>query len=253
MELFFNQNLAINYKNQSQKIRVMSEDWMARNAFCLICGSNLSAYKNNNPVGDLYCNNCREDYELKSKQGQSEKIVDGAYSTMIEKIRTNEVPNFFFLNYTKNYDVSNLIIIPKHYFTESIIEKRKPLGLNAKRAGWVGCNIDLTSIPQSGRIHLINNSVFQNKNEVIEKYNKTIFLREYKSTSKKGWTLDIIKCIDLLNKKEFELNDIYSFEKYLQEKYPENKNIKPKIRQQLQILRDKNYIEFLGKGKYILT
>jgi len=32
----------------------------------------------------------------------------------------------------------------------------------------------------------------------------------------------------------------------------ENKNIKPKIRQQLQFLRDKNYIEFIEAGKYRL-
>jgi len=33
-------------------------------------------------------------------------------------------------------------------------------------------------------------------------------------------------------------------------KHIENKNIEAKIRQQLQFLRDKGFIEFLGRGKY---
>jgi type II restriction enzyme len=48
----------------------------------------------------------------------------------------------------------------------------------------------------------------------------------------------------------FTLNEIYSFEKYLKMKHPENNNIQAKIRQQLQILRDKNYLEFVERGKY---
>lgn len=253
MLLKFDETQANNYKSNSQKIRVMSEYWLEENAYCVKCGAKLNSFKNNKPVGDFYCDNCKEEFELKSKLGQlGNKISDGAYSTMIEKISNNEAPNFFFLSYTKSYDISNLIIIPKHYFTESIIEKRKPLAENARRAGWIGCNINLNPIPQSGKIYIINNNAPQNKDEVIEKYNKTIFLREFKNNSKKGWTLDVMKCVDLLNKKEFELEDIYNFEKALLQKHPENNNIKPKIRQQLQILRDKDYIEFLGKGKYKL-
>ncbi|HDT15115.1 MAG TPA: hypothetical protein ENN55_02790 [Firmicutes bacterium] len=35
--------------------------------------------------------------------------------------------------------------------------------------------------------------------------------------------------------------------------HPENRNIKPKIRQQLQFLRDKGYLYFEGKGRYVLN
>ncbi|RJQ53985.1 MAG: restriction endonuclease, partial [Nitrospiraceae bacterium] len=31
---------------------------------------------------------------------------------------------------------------------------------------------------------------------------------------------------------------------------PDNKHIRPKIRQQLQILRDKGIVEFKGQGRY---
>ena len=48
-----------------------------------------------------------------------------------------------------------------------------------------------------------------------------------------------MKCIDTIAKKEFTLQEMYGFKDDLQEKYPNNTFIKDKIRQQLQILRDK--------------
>ncbi len=43
---------------------------------------------------------------------------------------------------------------------------------------------------------------------------------------------------------------MYKFEKELYLKHPSNNNIKPKIRQQLQYLRDKGYLTFDGNGTY---
>lgn len=42
----------------------------------------------------------------------------------------------------------------------------------------------------------------------------------------------------------------YAFESWLALRHPKNHNIKPKIRQQLQFLRDKGFVEFLGDGRY---
>jgi len=56
--------------------------------------------------------------------------------------------------------------------------------------------------------------------------------------------------IDSFESKEFSLSDMYAFENDLKLLHPENNNIKPKIRQQLQFLRDKGYLEFLEKGRY---
>ena len=50
---------------------------------------------------------------------------------------------------------------------------------------------------------------------------------------------------------EFNLNDLIKHEQYLKELYPLNNNILPKIRQQLQILRNDGYIEFIdNNGRY---
>ena len=82
---------------------------------------------------------------------------------------------------------------------------------------------------------------------------KTLFLRESGNVDLRGWILDVMNCIDKLNKKDFTLDEIYDFENILSKKHPENKHIKDKIRQQLQFLRDKGYLKFLDRGKYKLT
>lgn len=48
----------------------------------------------------------------------------------------------------------------------------------------------------------------------------------------------------------FNLQNIYDYENYLKNLYPSNNNIRPKIRQVLQQLRDIGLIKFLGSGSY---
>lgn len=252
MNLKFNQELASKYTSNSQIARILTENWVKENSYCPNCGeSKIYNYPNNQPVADFFCSICKEDFELKSKTGNlGKKIVDGAYSTMIQRITLDGNPNFFFLTYNKNeLKVNNFLIIPKHFFQPEIIEERKPLAPTARRAGWIGCNIDLQKIPVLGRIFLVKNSVVTNKDNVLETWNKTIVLRN-KSPEVKGWTLDVLKCIDQIESKEFTLDDAYNFEQELKLKHPDNNFVKDKIRQQLQVLRDMNIIEFISRGKY---
>ena len=79
-----------------------------------------------------------------------------------------------------------------------------------------------------------------------------MFLREETDISAKGWLLDVMRSIEQLNKKVFAINEIYKFENLLSKLHPNNQHIKDKIRQQLQFLRDKGYLEFLGRGAYKL-
>ena len=148
--------------------------------------------------------------------------------------------------------VNDFFVIPKHFFVSEIIEERKPLSESARRAGWVGSNILFSKIPKAGQIFYIENGKELDKKDVLEKWQKTVFLKQVKKADAKGWILDIMNCIDSLNKKDFTLQDVYTFEKDLSIIHPENKNIKPKIRQQLQFLRDKGYLEFIESGKYRL-
>lgn len=255
MNLDFQRSLSAGYKSNSQIIRVLTESWVNKNIYCPNCGQEpVSRYEDNKPVADFFCRRCQEDYELKSKKGTSvSKIVDGAYKTMLERLGAATNPNFFFLNYDASaYRVNNFFVIPKHYFTPQIIEKRKPLPITARRAGWVGCNILVKNIPLSGRIYFVREGIVRNKRNVLAAWNDTLFLKNTLNPEKKGWLLDVMGCVEAIGSREFVLSDVYAFETALAQKHPKNKHIKDKIRQQLQILRDNGYLEFLGKGNYRL-
>lgn len=250
MNLNFNQSLAKNYKSEPQKIRVLSEDWVAKQSYCPNCSAEpLLEFANNQPVADFYCAHCSEEYELKSKKAKLSHIInDGAYDTMIKRINSDDNPSFFFLTYSQEYRVNNFLIIPKQFFKPDMIIKRKPLSITAKRAGWVGCNIDLRKVPESGKVFLVKDQRVIPRDNVTEQFQKTLFLRT-QSQQTRGWTLDVWQCIDKLDA-NFSLKQVYTFVDLLKLKHPENNHIPDKIRQQLQVLRDKGIIEFLGRGQY---
>ncbi len=252
MNLAFDNNIIETYHSRTQIARVLTENWVNENMYCPRCGnSHIKHFENNRPVADFYCPTCNNEYELKSKDGTlGHKINDGAYSTMIERITGNNNPDFFFMSYSKQeLKVKNFILIPKHFFVPDIIEKRKPLAPTARRAGWIGCNILIDKIPEQGRIDIISNGEIVNIEYVINKVNKSNRL-ETNDINSRGWLMDILNCVNNMSSKTFTLEEMYQFENVLHIKHPKNNNIRPKIRQQLQFLRDKGFIEFLGNGQY---
>ena len=131
MDLRFNISLANSYKSASQIARVLTEDWLARNMYCPVCGElSIKRAEANAPVKDYICEHCKSQYELKSKNENSDryntKVNDGVYRTMIERITSLDNPSFFFMHYN-SYQVNNLIIVPKCFFIPVVIEKRKPI------------------------------------------------------------------------------------------------------------------------------
>ena len=242
------------FTSGSQKARVWTEGWVLRQMYCPSCGEKpLTDYINNKPVADFYCGLCFEDFELKSTKGKfGKKITDGAYATMMERLQSDSVPSLMLLRYTaENKMVQDLSVIPKQFFVTDLIERRKPLAATARRAGWVGCNILINKVPKAGRINLVINRIATPKDTVLEKWSKTTFLRG-QSLVKKGWVLDVLNCVEHIGKAEFSLDDVYKFENYLSELHPENNHVKPKIRQQLQVLRDAGILEFKARGEYRL-
>ncbi len=254
MNFTFDTSLSETYTSKSQKIRVMSEAWTGENLFCPACRFlKINHFSNNKAVADFYCSNCHEEYELKSKNGfPRTKIVDGQFDTMISRLKSLTNPNLFFLNYDSLYEVKDFIVIPKYFFTPEIIESRKPLSLNAKRAGWVGCNILFSSIPKVGIISIIKDGVEISPVSISNLWKKTTFLKNT-SLDVRGWTLDVLKIVQKIGKNDFTLDEVYQFESVLQSKYPKNRFVKDKIRQQLQILRDNNFLQFIERGRYLLN
>ncbi|MBQ9265740.1 MAG: NgoFVII family restriction endonuclease [Bacilli bacterium] len=70
------------------------------------------------------------------------------------------------------------------------------------------------------------------------------------SNNLKGWKKDVFNCLQLLDKQDFTISDVYSFEDVLHEKHSTNNRVKPKIRQTLQYLRDLGFVKFVKPGVY---
>ncbi len=250
MDLRFNTDLIAGYHNPRQIIRRLSEDWLERNVYCPNCGcTSINAFANNTKVGDFFCPHCSEQFELKSKSGLSngKKVPDGAYVSMISRIQAEDNPNFFFLAYKKaDYSVQQLILVPRHFVTvDMIVPRKKTL---KSRENYLMCDMDISSLPKSGKILLVHQAKLVQPEQVYEQWQANLFLRQQQSKNK-GWLLAIMKCIDKLPEK-FDLKQIYEFEQILSIQFPDNKHIKDKIRQQLQILRDQGVIEFSARGQY---
>jgi type II restriction enzyme len=244
-------SLASRYKSASQIARVLTEHWCARELYCPACDCNrLSASTANTPAVDFSCPYCNQLFQLKAlRQWNSRKIVDAGYEAMIRSIRADRIPNLFLLHYSSKWNVENLLLVPRMFFSETVIEKRKPLAPTARRAGWVGCNILLNRIPRDGKIPLVADGVAVTSEKVRREYSRVKKLAEIPA-SVRGWTLDVLNVVRKLKKAQFSLAEMYAFTSELSALHPQNQNVRPKIRQQLQVLRDLGLVEFLGRGRY---
>jgi len=65
-----------------------------------------------------------------------------------------------------------------------------------------------------------------------------------------GWKKDVFECLLKLKNDVFSLEEVYAFEDELTQRHPKNQNVKAKIRQQLQYLRDIGLVEFIKPGGY---
>lgn len=241
------------FESASQIARFQSEPWVQRNVFCPSCGETaLERFPNNQPVADFYCSSCSEQFELKSHARRfGPKIVDGAYRTMRERITSKQNPSLMLLRYDRASGPQDVLVIPKHFFVPSIIEERKPLASTARRAGWIGCNILIGQVPEMGRISIIRDRRLLPRETVLENWRRTLFLADG-GLEARGWLLEVMKAVESLGTPEFSLAEVYALEARLQERFPANNNVRPKIRQQLQVLRDRGLLEFTGRGSYRL-
>ena len=240
------------YKSPAQRIGVLTEAWVAERIFCPHCGSQLKPFPANRPVADFSCTKCNQEYELKSKNGAiGKKVVNGAYLTMLQRLRASNNPHFFFLSYeSPELRVRDFVAVPKYFFVPAIIEKRVPLAPTARRAGWVGCNILLASITALGRVAYISNGVVRSKEQVLQDWHRTEFVGRTSNLDARGWLLDVLTCVEKIGRPEFTLDQVYAFEGWLKSRHPNNYHIRDKIRQQLQFLRDRGIIDFLARGRY---
>jgi len=254
MNLSMRGELAIAFKSGSQKAGNVTEAWGADNFFCPNCSSpKLDWLKPGTKANDYRCPSCGFWFQLKSKKTRiGNTITDGAYGAMMEAIKEDRSPNFFFLHYDlATWSVRNLLIVPHFAFPPSAIIKRKPLSPSARRAGWVGCNFALNRIPLEARIPIVTEEQIVPAAEVRDKFKRVKPLKEI-SVNDRGWSLDVLNIVRRLGKKEFTNEDVYAFEGELEKLHPDNRHVRDKIRQQLQVLRDAKLLIHVGSGVWRL-
>lgn len=240
------------YRSNSQRARVATEMWVATNLYCPACESpRLLPTRTGSIVTDFACPVCSENFQLKSKRGVvGTKIIDAAYSEALLAAQRNEFPHLLLLGYKGiPGPILTLQAIPGTFITPQALEQRKPLSPVARRAGWIGCNIIIGDLPESARIVMVEGGRLRPIEHVRREWRRFNFL-EQENLAARTWFNEILKRVERLGQQEFELEDVYAFERDLARVFPRNRFIRPKIRQQLQVLRDRGLLEFLGRGRY---
>jgi len=240
------------FKSSSQRARVLTELWGASNLYCANCSTErLTQARPNTEAIDYSCEGCSATFQLKSQRSPLRgRVVDAGYEAMCRAVRANRTPNLFVLRYDSiSWSVLDVLLVPAFAFSLSAVEKRKPLSETARRAGWVGCNILLDSIPVDARIPIITSKMVEDKMFVRAQYQKLAPLKRIEPNLR-GWLLDVMQAARSLRKPEFTIEEIYKSEAHLAQLHPDNMHIKAKVRQQLQKLRDVGLLRFVGDGVY---
>jgi type II restriction enzyme len=241
------------YKSLSQKARVLTEEWGTDNLYCPVCPSNrVIREPHNREAVDFVCPDCRAPFQLKACRNPiGRKITDAAYEAMKRAVLADRFPHLLVMHYSLDVlKVLNVLVIPRYFLSLSAVEPRKPLASTARRAGWVGCNIVLDNVPP-GRICVVKDSIVYAKNDVRYRFQRSRGLSNIE-TSKRGWVLDVLTALRSSNKTEFSLREADDFKNQLSALHPNNRHVREKIRQQLQVLRDLGHVVFLGVGRYRL-
>lgn len=244
------------YPSRSQWARRVTEAWAAGNLYCVACPSRrIAAHGANTKVEDYHCPRCSRRLQLKAKNGRmGAQVANSAYTAKMEAIKANRAPDYGFLSYDREaLRVTDLFVVPGHFLTSTVVARRNPLRPTARRAGWVGSSILLSRIPAAGKISVVAGGRVLSPSLVRTAFQATQFMQNMNSESR-GWLGDVLACIDRLGAgpgDSFTLDDVYSFEGRLQALHPENHHVKPKIRQQLQVLRKRGLLEFVARGRYV--
>ena len=110
----------------------------------------------------------------------------------------------------------------------------------------------MPTIAIDGKIPIVRNERMEPPATVRASFEKLENLSRL-SHEKRSWAATMLNLIRRLPGHSFDLADAYGFEQELSLLYPENNNIRPKIRQQLQVLRDAGILTFVSRGKYQLV
>jgi len=252
MKLGFEESQAA-YTSGSQRAREWTERWVKDWVYCPNCGNRtISQFPANSPLPTSTCPACAEQYELKSQKSRFGQDRRWRLPDHVRAAGVRRQPNLFLLNYDlKSLSVVNALVIPKQFFVRKIIEERPPLAANRTPGRLGRLQHPARSNPGIGENLLRPRRARSPKASVLTQWERIKFLRDTNADAAR-WLIEVMNCVESLGKREFTLDDVYAFEPELARLYPNNRHVKQKIRQQLQVLRDKGYLSFESRGSYRL-
>lgn len=171
---------------------------------------------------------------------------------MLQTLRDGRAPNLLLLEYDRaGSRVRRLEAVHKSFLTEAaIVPRRAPLSRSARRAGWLGCSIDLRRLPSASRVPIVSDGYVYPENEVHSLWSKYSFMVSLRSQAR-SWISDTLSCVERLGPGvTFTLPAMYAFEPELHARHPENRHIRDKLRQQLQILVRRRLVTRVSPGVY---
>lgn len=252
MNLNCNLSLGDRYARNAQRARVITEAWFAAEGYCLHCDSNeLEQTTPGTIARDFICIRCNQPYELKAASKTHTSVVqDGGFNAMMRRIQAEEAPALMLMNYSPEWRVRKLVAIHPVFLTPTVVRKRRKPHIRpgTGQQYWM-CDLNLNVIPADGKIVLVD-GIARPQRDVRKEFRESMRFAEI-PLDKRGWTALVLAFVRKIGKEEFSLTDVYAHEERMHAVYPENSHVRDKIRQQLQVLRDLGYIEFLTKrGEY---
>jgi type II restriction enzyme len=149
-----NELLKINseWKSNSRIYGEVIEMWVENNVPCK-CGGKFINQPANQKSIDCICDKCLKNIQIKSsskpfKVNKNEKlrILGAEYMTTLKSINKDDDWDLMLVHYNKELNkVEDLKIIESQFISAKNVIPRKPLGPNARRAGWQGCYLEFPS------------------------------------------------------------------------------------------------------------
>jgi len=251
MNLVCNAEDAVGLSSGRQRARRITEAWFAREGFCLNCtSSNLEATSAGTIARDFVCPVCAEPYELKaSAQSHINLVQDGGFYAMMGRIAVQEAPTLMLLQYSPTWMVERLTAVSSVFFTPEVVRRRVKPHTRKSGASYLMCDLDLTVIPPDGKIVVVSGAALRPETQARAAFARSKRFADI-PVEGRGWAGLVLSAVRAIGKQEFTLAEVYAHEAAMHAVYPENTHVRPKIRQQLQVLRDLGYLEFGERGEY---
>jgi hypothetical protein len=139
---------ASHYVSASQVARVAIEAWVGNNIDCWRCAAPLLLVPPNTQLMDAICRDAGHEVQVKAVSGiASDRLSAAAFDPMARRLAAGPLPDYLIVSYDRPRSVVVLAeFIDGSDLVLNRLQARAPLREGARRAGWIGANIDLNGL-----------------------------------------------------------------------------------------------------------